>query len=218
MDLTAPVDIYCERLGPGFWAEPVNALTNLAFLIAAAAVWPVVRDRAMGRALALILAGIGLASGAFHTTGQVWAAIADSAAIAVFVLTYIHLANRDFLGLRGPGLWAATAAALPAIAGLAALFGLVPFVASSAVYAGVWGLIVLYGLGLLARAPATGRGLLIGAGILGVSIAARAADLPLCGALPLGTHFLWHILNAVMLGWMILVWHRHPVAGARAAV
>jgi len=101
----------------------------------------------------------------------------------VFVLTYIHLANRDFLGLRGPGLWAATAAALPAIAGLAALFGLVPFVASSAVYAGVWGLIVLYGLGLLARAPATGRGLLIGAGILGVSIAScGTSSTPSCWA------------------------------------
>jgi hypothetical protein len=48
--LTASVDIYCERIDPGFWAEPVNALTNLAFLLAAAFVWPRVRDRAMGRA------------------------------------------------------------------------------------------------------------------------------------------------------------------------
>jgi hypothetical protein len=26
-----PIDAYCERLGPGLWAEPLNALTNLAF-------------------------------------------------------------------------------------------------------------------------------------------------------------------------------------------
>lgn len=25
------IDIYCERLGPGLWAEPLNALTNAAF-------------------------------------------------------------------------------------------------------------------------------------------------------------------------------------------
>jgi hypothetical protein len=25
---------YCERSGPGFWAEPVNALSNVAFLLA----------------------------------------------------------------------------------------------------------------------------------------------------------------------------------------
>ena len=30
-----PVDDYCERLGPGLWAEPLNLVTNLAFLIAA---------------------------------------------------------------------------------------------------------------------------------------------------------------------------------------
>ena len=36
MDWTAPLDHYCERVGPGFRAEPVNALTNGVFLIVAA--------------------------------------------------------------------------------------------------------------------------------------------------------------------------------------
>lgn len=29
------IDIYCERTAQGFWNEPLNALTNAAFLIAA---------------------------------------------------------------------------------------------------------------------------------------------------------------------------------------
>ena len=33
------IDAYCERLGPAFWAEPVNALTNAAFPIAAWVAW-----------------------------------------------------------------------------------------------------------------------------------------------------------------------------------
>ena len=32
-------------------------------------------------------------------------------------------------------------------------------------------------------------------------------------AIPVGTHFLWHVLNAVMLAWMILVWQRHRLEG-----
>jgi hypothetical protein len=32
----------------------------------------------------------------------------------------------------------------------------------------------------------------------------------------LGTHFLWHILNALMLGWMIEVYRRHRLAAAGA--
>jgi hypothetical protein len=30
-----PIDNYCERFGPGFWMEPLNAATNGAFLAAA---------------------------------------------------------------------------------------------------------------------------------------------------------------------------------------
>ena len=33
------IDLYCERLGPGLWAEPVNALTNAVFFVAAWAIW-----------------------------------------------------------------------------------------------------------------------------------------------------------------------------------
>ena len=35
MDWMAPLDGYCERLGPGLWAEPLNFLSNAAFLVAA---------------------------------------------------------------------------------------------------------------------------------------------------------------------------------------
>jgi len=39
--------------------------------------------------------------------------------------------------------------------------------------------------------------------------------------LPMGTHFLWHLLNAAMLGWMIEVYARHirarTLEGARRA-
>ena len=45
--------------------------------------------------------------------------------------------------------------------------------------------------------------------VLILSLTFRTLDEPLCGLVPTGTHFVWHILNAVMLGWMIEVWLRH---------
>jgi len=39
MNWNSPIDAYCERLGPGFWNEPLNALTNLAFWLSAWLVW-----------------------------------------------------------------------------------------------------------------------------------------------------------------------------------
>jgi hypothetical protein len=34
---------------------------------------------------------------------------------------------------------------------------------------------------------------------------------------PVGTHFLWHLLNALMLGWMIEVLGRASLAGRGAS-
>ena len=88
----------------------------------------------------------------------------------------------------------------------------VPLYGASAGYLPVPLMIAAYALILARRAPATARGLAIGAGLLVLSLTFRSLDMPLCGATGgLGTHFLWHILNAVMLAWMIEVWRRHQL-------
>ena len=35
MDWLAPVDAYCERIAPGLLGEPLNALSNISFFLAA---------------------------------------------------------------------------------------------------------------------------------------------------------------------------------------
>ena len=54
-------------------------------------------------------------------------------------------------------------------------------------------------LGWLVRREPAGRQLLITGGVFAVSLALRTADVPLCDAFPLGTHFIWHMLNALVL-------------------
>jgi len=214
VDWTAAIDAYCERVSPDYWAEPVNAVTNLAFVLAA-----VVMARRLGRAglplawvLTGLLAAIGVGSFLFHTFAQPWAAIMDVAPIMGFTLVYIYAANRHFWGLR-PWLAALGAAAfLPFAAVVAPLFE--PVMGGSSAYAPLPVLIFAYAALLRSRAPETARGLAIGAGILCVSLAARALDEPLCDAFPIGTHFAWHLLNALMLGWMIEVYRRHMLARA----
>lgn len=214
MDWTRQVDGYCERLGPEFWAEPINAATNLAFVVAAALLWR--QTFGLGRVLCTILAVIGVGSFLFHTFAQAWAGMADVLPILVYVLVYIYAANRDFWGL---GRWASlglTALFFPYAAATVPLFSMIPGLGGTAAYAPVPTLIAIYAFLLRHRAPGTARGLLIGVGILLVSMTARTLDAPLCNLLPFGTHFLWHLLNATMLGWMIHVWTRHVLA-ARGA-
>ena len=214
MDWTRAVDAYCERLAPGFWAEPVNAITNLAFVVVALMLWP--RVQGLGRVLTVVLGVIGLGSFLFHTFAQPWAGIADVLPILVFVLTYVFAANRDFWNLRPRAAFVVTLLFFPYAAATIPLFGLIPVLGGSAAYAPVPLLILIYAVLLRKRAPATAKGLAIGVGLLVLSLTMRTLDEPLCSAVPIGTHFLWHLLNAAMLGWMIEVWHRHMLAGRRA--
>ncbi|TPE50511.1 ceramidase domain-containing protein [Amaricoccus solimangrovi] len=222
MDWTRAVNAYCERAEPGFWAEPVNALTNAAFLVAAARVWPMTRGDGGARLLAVVLALIGIGSFLFHTLAQVWAGLADVAPILAFILVYTYLATTRFLG--GPR-WAGLLAAALYLPFSALVSGAAERVAGSlngsANYLPVVVLIGAYALILRPRAPATARGLAAGLAVLLVSLAFRTVDSAVCASFPLGTHFLWHLLNAAMLGWMIRVLVRHragpglaPRAGA----
>ena len=206
-----PVDAYCERTGPDYWSEPVNALTNLAFIAAALIMAGRLRGpgMAMGRVLAGVLFVIGLGSWLFHTHANRLTGLLDVLPILVFILLYVFAATRDFLGARP---WVAalvTAGFLPYAALTVPLFSMVPGLGSSAGYAPVPLLILIYALLLRHRLPRVARGLAVGAGVLILSLTFRTLDQASCAILPMGTHFLWHILNAVMLAWMIEVWRRH---------
>ncbi|NHB78268.1 ceramidase domain-containing protein [Rhodobacter calidifons] len=210
-----PIDAYCERTSAAYWAEPVNALTNAAFLIAAFVMWRRTHGLPMARAMCVVLAVIGVGSYLFHTHANGLTAALDVGPILIFILVYIFAATRDLMAF-GPW-WAA--AAVVAFFPYAALMvpvlsSLMPFLGSSAGYAPIPVLILAYAAGLRRRAPATARGMALGAAILVVSLTFRTLDGPLCEALPLGTHFLWHLLNGLMLGWMIEVYRRHMLAKA----
>lgn len=206
---------YCERGDFGFWAEPVNAVTNAAFVIAAALMWPRARGVPLAQALVVVLAVIGVGSFLWHTHATRWAGLSDVLPILVFILIYLFAATRDYLHLGTFAGLGAVVLFLPYAAGFGWVLGqAVPGLGANAAYLSVVALIAGYGLAM--RRSATGRGLLVGAGILAVSLGFRMADRLVCDAFPLGTHFMWHLLNAVMLAWMIEVYLRHRHATGRA--
>jgi hypothetical protein len=212
--MLAPIDAYCERTSAAYWAEPVNAVTNAAFLVAALVMWRRTEGLPLARAMCLALAAIGVGSYLFHTHANGLTAAMDVAPILVFILVYVFAATRDFLGLAGWRPWAAVAGFVPYAALTVPVFqAVMPFLGSSAGYAPVPLLILIYAGLLWRRAPATARGMALGAGVLVVSLTFRTLDYPLCDVVPTGTHFLWHILNGLMLGWIIEVYRRHMQGG-----
>ena len=65
------IDLYCERSGPGLLVEPFNAITNIAFLIAAWRAWKLGRRLNVlspgVRLLVALLVLIGVGSALYHT-------------------------------------------------------------------------------------------------------------------------------------------------------
>lgn len=207
---------YCERgMDPSFWAEPVNAVTNLGFVVAgvlALVLWR--RDPAVAFLAAVtVTVAIGIGSFLFHTMATRAAMIADVAPIQLFIAGYFLLAMRRFVGLG----WLAAACATAAFMALAAMIPAIlpdsaPWRGLGGYAGGLLGLLGLGGFLVLASADrrTTGWALLGVAGLFAVSLTFRTIDGAVCAYLPTGTHAAWHILNALTLFALMGIMARRP--------
>jgi hypothetical protein len=218
--ITAPAALpaYCERSGPGPWAEPLDAVSNLAFLVAAVVAlrsWRRARPRDWPLFLLVAdAAAIGLGSLAFHVAPGPLTWAGDVWPIRLYALGHLGLALRR---LGGAG-WLTT------LGGLAALSAAVSAVtwawpaalAGGAGYLPVLGALTLLG-GWLAWRPGAperrvaGRAHLVAAASFATALAFRTIDLPACAALPVGTHFLWHLFAALTVALLLRTMVRGPV-------
>ncbi len=207
MELHEKLDNYCERVGPEFWSEPLNAMTNAAFLIAALAAFLIWRRKTpndpAGFGLIVVLAAIGIGSFLFHTFATRWASLADVIPIAIFIHFYLFLALNRFLQLQW---WAALGIviaffAVTPFAGQA----IAPLVGSSAGYVPALLAIFVVGILFVPKNQKLGLQVLLTGLVFLASLTFRTMDEPLCAHLAFGTHFLWHVLNGVVLFLLIRV-------------
>jgi hypothetical protein len=98
------MDVYCERVGPGLLAEPLNAVSNVSFLLAAWAAWVLAkRTGALSagvRALIVLAASVGIGSILWHTYPTSLTLILDIVPILIFLIWYIWLYTRNVIGMR----------------------------------------------------------------------------------------------------------------------
>lgn len=195
------IDLYCERISPGLWGEPVNALSNLGFLVAAWWLWrsEVWSEGAWDtRLLVLLLAAVGVGSGVWHFTAQRWAMWADVLPIGFFISIYVlvfllRIARLDWLAAAGLFLL------FLAVHGWLAQTFPPDFLNGSIFYLpAVAAVLLMLGYLHFANRPEW-RLFAVASGLLVLSVSLRSVDQLMCAALPLGTHFLWHLLNAVVL-------------------
>ncbi len=202
------IDSYCERLAPGFWGEPLNAITNLSFLVAA---FLIARSAARSGTLTrpgllvplLFLAATGIGSFLFHTFANGWSAIADTAALTLCLLATFFAGARRWLGASVliALVWTASIIVVGVVIGaILTIPGALYLGPLTVGFAMVWA--------LRKRGHAAAPWVTAAVLVFIPSFLARSLDMPLCGELPFGTHFIWHILNGIVLGLAIapLAW------------
>ncbi len=148
--------------------------------------------------LIVLVAAIGAGSGLWHLTSQRWAMVSDVLSIAAFISVFLLV----FL-MRVAGL-----VALPAL-GLTLLYHAVnqgvqaalppDFLNGSVFYLPTWLALLLMTTWLARQGHPQWRVYAWAGGLFLISLTLRTVDQAWCTRLPMGTHFLWHLLNAGVL-------------------
>lgn len=196
---------YCERLGPGPFAEPLNALTNLAFVVAAVLAAGYIRDfQGLSQGVRLLPWSLGLVavgSALYHTFRNPGTYLLDVIPLTVFITGSLLLALRRLSIKISQALQVGAVFVLLQIA----LLIFVPrhFLNGSTPY-----LVALLFIPLLMAWLARRDSSLVlytvpVAVLFALALVFRILDPVVCPWLPVGTHFLWHITTAAAAYYLI---------------
>lgn len=200
IDWNQAIDFYCERTTVGFWAEPLNALSNLAFVLAGIYGLKQFRVKASGWLLALsVLAiSVGIGSFLFHTFANKWSHLADIVPIGLFMATFIGFtANRIFKQGK-----AKTILSVVIFLGLSVLverFQPRHLLNGSLGYIHAITALIVLSTYLKSKAHHLAPYFLSASIIFSLSLVFRTIDHDFCSWLSIGTHFLWHTFNGLLM-------------------
>jgi len=191
------IDLYCERLDSSLLSEPINVITNSAFIAAGLILsWKAKQASWEVKILVLFVFLIGIGSLLFHTFATAWARVLDVVPIIIFQLLFIWTYLREIV----------KCSVLSASVFVVAFCCLVLFLRF---FPQLWNgsltyfpaIVLLLGFSYfhyINHLPGAGV-LLLASMIFATSLIFRSIDNNICSYLEVGTHFLWHLLNGVVL-------------------
>lgn len=208
------LDLYCERTDIGLWAEPFNAASNLAFFLAG--LWGVYEARrrdagTFAEVLGWWVVAIGIGSTLFHTFANEATKWGDIVPIAGFTLVYSLFNLRRFAGMGWPK-------ALVIFFAFYVAVGFVTYMvpdwlrtASNGTtgYLPPFLALIFFGWVVIASGSRAGWYNIAAAVIFLGAVTCRVMDPLVCDAMPIGTHFMWHMLDGLMLGVLLAATTRY---------
>lgn len=185
---TLPVIEYCERSNAAFWAEPFNAVSNLAFILVAVLLMRRVQQQRIADTdirLLIILTGlIGIGSFLWHTLAVGWALWLDIIPIFLYMSLYLVSFLYRIRQLQLP-------VTLLCLLGFYLVhLGLYLWVPVETLNGSVF---YIPSVLLLMFFTCYVRRLRIAVILFVIGIVLRSSDQWLCNYITIGSHFLWHV-------------------------
>jgi len=191
------IDFYCERTTSHWFDEPFGLLSNLLFILAA--LHQLNRQghwSAGAKFLVALLFAIGLGSALFHTFATHTTLLLDVIPINLFIISAMWILLRAHIGLGIP----TTVLAITLVLGTSAVMPRDVLNGSAGYLPSFAALLAISTFHSPGRA---GTFLWWATLLFPVSITFRSVDNLLCQVVPIGTHFVWHAVNAVVL-WCLI--------------
>jgi hypothetical protein len=200
MGLSEHIDIYCERTDASLWSEPVNAITNLSFFIAAYFAYKLWKDSSRKKdslALVILAAIVGIGSSIFHTFATGWAKLADIIPIAIFIHVAVCSIFYRVFKFKFP---LALLCTILFGAGSFYFKDLMPAKYNNfALYTPTLIFMTALSVGLAIRKNLLFKYFGLVAVLFAASLGFRTIDMQVCEQFALGTHFMWHLVNGAVL-------------------
>lgn len=208
MKINAPLSHWygiCERHSLGWMGEPLNVLSSIAFMIVAVAIYRYYkREEDIQRrwiwdihALTFITFIIGVNSVVFHAFPNPTTELLDTLAIVFFIIIYFWSV---LFRIGRCNLFQASVCFVAFVGGSHILVHQFPNALNDSIgYLSSMIALIIIAVHLHLKARPSSQYFMLAA-ITGIcSLFCRAIDKEICPMLPIGTHFVWHVLNATLL-------------------
>ena len=201
------MDFYCERTNQQIFNEPVNAISNIFFIIVSLSLIKILRKNQSNKIYyiqPILIFFIGIGSFLFHLKPNIITLYSDVIPIFLFSLSFIFFFNRDVININY----------LNNALLFLLFFFLFLFITpklnyeilnGSEFYFANYFFLTMYTIWLYLKKSDFFQLLLLGFIFFNLSILLRSLDNHICEYFSIGTHFLWHFLNAYLLKILTLV-------------
>ena len=201
------MDFYCERTNQQIFNEPINAISNIFFIIVSLSLIKILRKNQSNKIYyiqPILIFFIGIGSFLFHLNPNIITLYSDVIPIFLFSLSFIFFFNRDVININY-----LNNALLFVLFFFLFLF-ITPKLSyeilnGSEFYFANYFFLTMYTIWLYFKKSDFFQLLLLGFIFFNLSILLRSLDNHICEYFSIGTHFLWHFLNAYLLKILTLV-------------